>query len=267
MAEHNTFAGQVAVITGAGIGIGKEIAQQLALQGCAVLINDLDAVLLQSAVDELREQGGAVEAFPGDAGDVPTVQQMIAHAVARFGRLDIAVANAGLTVWGSIFDYTPQMFEQLVTVNLRGSYFLTQAAARQMRQQGQGGRILLMSSVTAHQAIRFLSGYAMTKAALEMLARNLVLELSPYGITINCVAPGATITPRNLADDPDYETVWGKVTPRGRPAATMDIAAAALFLLSPAAAHITGQSLVVDGGWTCVSETPRFHFVQTEHTE
>ncbi|MBL8165198.1 MAG: SDR family oxidoreductase [Anaerolineae bacterium] len=264
MAEHNTFAGQVAVITGAGVGIGKEIAQQLALQGCAVLINDIDPALLQATADEIRAQGGTVESFPGDAGDVATVQQMVTNAVDHFGRLDVAVANAGLTVWGSIFDYTPQMFEQLVAVNLRGSYFLTQAAARQMRQQGHGGRILLMSSVTAHQAIRFLSGYAMTKAALEMLARNLVLELSPYGITINCVAPGATVTPRNLADDPEYEAVWSKVTPRGRPASTMDIAAAALFLLSPAAAHITGQSLVVDGGWTCVSETPHFHFVQTE---
>jgi 3-oxoacyl-[acyl-carrier protein] reductase len=131
-----------------------------------------------------------------------------------------------------------------------------------MRQQGRGGRIVLMSSVTGHQAVQYLSVYAMTKAALEMLARNLVIELSPFGITINCVAPGATITPRNLADDPNYEAIWSKVTPSGRPALVEDIAQTALFLLSPAASQITGQTIVVDGGWSAVSPTPALDFVE-----
>jgi 3-oxoacyl-[acyl-carrier protein] reductase len=190
------------------------------------------------------------------------VQQLVGDAVQAFGRLDIAVANAGLTSWGDFFDYEPENFDRVVGVNLRGSYFLAQAAARQMRAQGSGGRILLMSSVTGHQAIRYLSCYAMTKAALEMLARNLVVELSPYGITINAVAPGATITPRNLADDPNYEAVWGALIPTQHAISVEDIAQAALFLLSPQASQITGQTLIVDGGWSAVSPTPPLDFVK-----
>jgi 3-oxoacyl-[acyl-carrier protein] reductase len=255
------FAGQVAVVTGAGVGIGLEIVHQLVVSGASVVLNDVDPALAEASASIV----GAVEVcrpFAGDMADVETIRRLVAFAVESFGRLDIAVANAGLTVWGDFFEYTPEMFDRLVSVNLRGSYFLAQAAARQMCAQGQGGRILFMSSVTGHQAIRYLSGYGMTKAGLEMLARNLVVELSPHRITINCIAPGATVTPRNLADDPNYETVWGGLTPTGRPAFPEDIAKAALFLLSPAAAQITGQTLIVDGGWSAISPVPSLDFVE-----
>lgn len=255
------FSGQVAIVTGAGVGIGYAIAHQLAAEGAAVLLNDVDAGLAEQAAATIRELGGQCQAYAGDVAMVDTVRELVTSTGTTFGRLDMVVCNAGLTVWGDFFDYTPEMFERLVSVNLRGSYFLAQAAARQMRAQGQGGRILFMSSVTGHQAIQYLSGYSMTKAALEMLARNLVVELSPYHITINCVAPGATVTPRNLADDPNYETVWGGLTPLGRAGQPDDIAAAALFLLSPAASQITGQTLIVDGGWSAISPVPRLDFV------
>lgn len=259
------FQDQVAIVTGAGEGIGLEIARQLAMQGASVLLNDIDENLAQTAAREITAAGGNCRPFAGDASDVPTVRAMVQEAVDRFGRLDIAVANAGLTSWGDFFDYEPDTFDRVLALNLRGSYFLAQAAARQMRAQGIGGRILLMSSVTGHQAIPYLSAYGMTKAALEMLARNLVIELSPHGITINAVAPGATVTPRNLADDPDYEAHWSRVTPTGRPAQPSDIANAALFLVSPSAGQITGQTIVVDGGWTRISPTPSLDFV--EHNE
>jgi 3-oxoacyl-[acyl-carrier protein] reductase len=260
--ETGMFTDQVAIVTGAGEGIGQAIAAELCRQGAAVLLNDLDPERAATAAAAIRETtGGACVAAPGDAGDVATVQGLVAQAVAQFGRLDIAVANAGITLWRDFFEYRPADFERVVGVNLRGSYFLAQAAARQMRQQGRGGRLLFMSSVTGHQAIRYLSAYAMTKAALEMLARNLVIELSPWSITVNCVAPGATLTPRNLADDPNYEAVWSALTPLQRVATAQDIANAALFLLSPAAAHITGQTVIVDGGWSAVSPTPPLDFV------
>jgi glucose 1-dehydrogenase len=256
------FLNRVAVVTGAGVGIGYEIARQMASQGASVLLNDIDESLAKQAAQSIVHAGGACRPFPGDVSDVATVRNMVSTAVETFGRLDFAVANAGLTTWGDFFEYAPEMFERVVSLNLRGSYFLAQAAARQMRAQGQGGRILLMSSVTGHQAIRYLSVYAMTKAALEMLARNLVIELSPYNITINCVAPGATVTPRNLVDDPNYETSWGNLTPTGRAGQPEDIAQAALFFLSPAASQITGQTLIVDGGWSAISPTPSLDFVQ-----
>lgn len=268
------FEGQAAVITGAAVGIGYEIARQLALNGASVLLNDVDEAAAKTAADQIRAEGGTCEGVGGNCADVTVVRGLVEQTVYRFGRLDLAIANAGLTYWGDFFEYEPENFERVVDLNLKGSYFLAQAAARQMRAARQiraaqqmriqdgGGRILFVSSVTGHQAIRYLSVYGMTKAALEMLARNLVVELSPYGITVNAVAPGATLTPRNIEDDPNYENVWGSLTPTGRVAYPEDIASAALFLLSPAARQITGQTLIVDGGWTAISPTPPLDFVE-----
>jgi 3-oxoacyl-[acyl-carrier protein] reductase len=177
---------------------------------------------------------------------------MVDAAVNSYGRLTMAVANAGITKFGDFFEFTPASFELVVRLNLGGSFFLAQAAARQMRKQGNGGRIIFMSSVTGHQAHPQLAAYAMTKAGLEMLARNLVLELSPYGITVNAIAPGATLTERTL-EDANYEQTWTTLTPMGRPGRVTDVANAAMFLLSKEAEHITGQALIVDGGWTAVS--------------
>jgi len=124
-----------------------------------------------------------------------------------------------------------------------------------MIKQGNGGAILFTSSVTGHQAHKNLAAYGMSKAALEMLAKNLVVELSAHRINVNTVAPGATLTERTL-EDKDYEKTWSAITPMGRPAYVSDIAQAALFLVSDEAKHITGQSLVIDGGWTSVSPSP-----------
>jgi 3-oxoacyl-[acyl-carrier protein] reductase len=258
------FENKVAIVTGAGVGIGYEIARQLAANGASVLLNDLDAALAEQSAARIQQEGGVCHSVGGDTADVATVRGLVAKAVADFGRVDIAVANAGLTSWGDFFEYEPETFDRVLAVNLRGSYFLTQAAARQMRAQGSGGRIILISSVTGHQALQYLSCYGMTKAALEMLARNLVVELSPYGITINAVAPGATVTPRNLADDPNYEAIWGNLTPTKRAGQPMDIANAVLFLASPYSAQITGQTLVVDGGWSAISPTPSLDFVEKQ---
>jgi 3-oxoacyl-[acyl-carrier protein] reductase len=112
-----------------------------------------------------------------------------------------------------------------------------------------------MSSVTGHQAHQNLAAYGMTKAALEMLAKSLVIELSPYRINVNTIAPGATLTERTM-NDAAYEKTWSAITPMGRPASTGDIADAALFLVSDGARHITGQNLVIDGGWTSISPPP-----------
>jgi glucose 1-dehydrogenase len=246
---------RVVIVTGAGQGIGFEICRQLTLQGDCVLLNDVDASLAETAAAELRAAGGQCIASSGDTAEVTVVRHLVAEAVNRFGRLDLVVANAGITLFGDFFDYEPAAFERVMDVNLRGTFFLVQAAARHMRAQSEGGSIVLMSSVTAQMAHRNLAAYGMTKAAIEMLAKNLVVELSEFGININAVAPGATLTERTL-DDPDYQHTWSRITPLGRPASVHDIAAAVLFLGSAAARHITGQTLVVDGGWTSVGVSP-----------
>lgn len=250
-----TFQSQTAIVTGAGVGIGFAIARDLARQGASVLLNDLDQTLAHRAAATIQQEGGRCLAYPGDVSDVAFIQSMVDKAVAEFGKLTIVVANAGITIFGDFLDYQPDNFQKVVNLNLRGSFFLTQIAARQMRAQQTGGSVLLMSSVTGHQAHPGLAAYGMTKAALEMLAKNLVLELSPYGININAVAPGATQTERTL-DDPTYVPIWSRITPMGRPATVDDISNAVLFLVAPQSRHITGQSLVVDGGWTAVSPPP-----------
>lgn len=251
----DSFKGQVAIVTGAGQGIGFEICSQLASQGASVVLNDIDEKLTSSAVSKINTGGGNCIGLPGDAGNVSFINEMVKQAVNEFGKLNIVIANAGITLFADFFDYTPEAFNKVMQVNLAGSFFLAQAAAKQMKQQGTGGSILFMSSVVGHQAHKNLAAYAITKAGLEMLAKNLVIELSPYHITANAIAPGATLTERTM-DDKEYDSTWSRITPIGKPATTTDIAKAALFLVSPDAKHITGQSLVVDGGWTSVSPSP-----------
>jgi glucose 1-dehydrogenase len=250
-----SFHNHVAVVTGAGQGIGFEIARQLALQGASVVLNDIDESLTNSAVNKITNEGGQCDGLVGDASNTSFISQMVEYAVKRFGKLTIAIANAGITLYADFFDYTPDAFEKVMKLNLGGSFFLAQLAARQMKKQETGGSILFMSSVVGHQAHKNLAAYAITKAGLEMLAKNLVIELSPYKITVNTIAPGATLTERTT-DDKEYEKTWSQITPLGKPATTTDIANAALFLVSPEARHITGQSLIIDGGWTSVSPSP-----------
>lgn len=253
-----TFEKQTAIVTGAGTGIGFEIARQLALDGATVILNDLDTGLAEKAAYSIRSKGGKVLPVAGDSSSMQLITGLVETALAETGRLDIVVANAGITTFGDFFDYTLEDFQRLVSVNLQGSFFLAQAAARMMRTQGSGGRILFMSSVTGVQAHRFLGAYGMTKAALQMLAKALVPELSPFGITANAIAPGATLTERTLLDDPHYPEVWSQLSPTGRASTPEDVARAALFLVSPYSGQITGQTLVVDGGWSSVSPEPPF---------
>ena len=249
------FKEQVAIVTGAGKGIGFEICRQLALNGATVVLNDIDEQLCNDAAETIKNENGNCFAYAGNAGDVNFIRTMVNETAARFGKLNIAIANAGITLFGDFFEYAPEAFNNVMQVNLGGSFFLAQAAALQMKKQQTGGSILFMSSVTGHQAHKDLAAYAMTKAGIEMLAKNLVVELSPYHITVNAIAPGATLTERTL-DDPEYESTWKKLTPMGRPATATDIANAALFMVSEKAKHITGQSLIIDGGWTAVSPSP-----------
>lgn len=247
------FEHHVAIVTGAGQGIGYEICRQLAANGANVLLNDIDEELTTSAVEKINKESGNCFGFAGDAANPEFIQHMVDEAVQKFGKLTIAIANAGITLFGDFFSYSQNDFYKVVHTNIGGSFFLAQAAARQMKQQG--GSILFMSSVTGHQAHKNLAVYSMTKAALEMLAKNLVAEISAYNINVNAIAPGATITERTV-NDPGYESTWSRITPIGRPATPSDIAGAALFLVSSKARHITGQTLVIDGGWTCLSPSP-----------
>lgn len=253
--QNKLFSNQVAIVTGAGVGIGFEVARQLVQQGAKVVLNDIDENLAQSASEKISEQGGICKAFGGDISTIGTIEGIVKFAVETFGKLDILVANAGITTFGDFLAYQPESMQKLLQVNLFGTFFLTQAAAKQMVLQGNGGSILLTSSVTAHAAHLNLAAYGMTKAAIDQLAKNLIVDLAPHRININTIVPGATLTERTL-EDAAYIQTWSRITPSGRPATVEDIANAALFLVSPLSRQIMGQNLVIDGGWTSVGVSP-----------
>jgi glucose 1-dehydrogenase len=255
MIFNQLFQNQVAIVTGAGIGIGFEIAKQLTQAGAKVILNDIDDDLANTAVTFIKASGGICEKFVGDVSELATIQALVKKTVDTFGKIDILIANAGITTFGDFWEYQPESMQKILQVNLFSTFFLTQAATKQMIGQGNGGSILLTSSVTGHQAHKYLAAYGMTKAGIEQLAKNLVVDLSPFQININTVAPGATLTERTLSDA-NYLETWSRITPTGRPATVQDIANAALFLVSPLSRQITGQSLVVDGGWTSVGPSP-----------
>jgi len=250
------FKNKTAIVTGAGQGIGFEICRSLARAGAHVILNDIDPGLVKHAVDAInRECSDACTGIPGDSSDLDIIKKMVKNVVEKYKRLDIVVANAGITLFGDFLTYSPEAFNKVMQVNLGGSFFLAQASANQMKNQIDGGSILFISSVTGHQAHKNLAAYGMSKAALEMLAKNLVIELSEYKINVNAIAPGATVTERTM-QDPAYNEIWSRITPMGRPALVKDIADTVLFLVSDKARHITGQTIIVDGGWSSVSPYP-----------
>lgn len=262
MTVNDIWSNKAVFVSGAGVGIGYALCHAFAAAGAIVGLNDIDANLAAAAAARINTAVAAerVAPVPFDVADVTAVRQGIAAFAGRQGRLDVAIANAGVTQYGRFLDYEPQPFDRVMAVNLRGTFFTAQAAARQMIGRRQAdGRILLMASVTGVRAFKALGTYGVSKAGIIHMARVLALELADIGITVNAICPGATVTERTVADDADYAAKWAGVTPDGRVGGVEDIVAAALFLADPAARHITGQTIQVDGGWSLRSPIPDDH--------
>ena len=257
-----SLQGKVAIVTGGSREIGATMAQALASAGAAVMIVHHGAPeLAEAVVAHIRASGGQAASLQADLSSVADNQRLVAQTVEAFGRLDIFVANAGLTMWGPFLEVDEATWDTVSDLNLKGSYFGAQAAARQMvaqRESGDAtcGRIVFSSSVTGVQALPNCSAYAVTKAGLRHMATVLALELGQYGITVNTLGIGATVNERNVRDDQDYETHWSEVTPTGRCGQPEDAATALLFLVSAEAAMVSGQTLMIDGGWTTVGHAP-----------
>lgn len=248
---------RVAVVTGASHEIGAAMAEALAARGAAVVVaHHGEPVRADGVVERIRAMGGRALTVDADLSRVDENRRLVERTVEELGRLDVFVANAGLTRWAPFLEVDEKTWDTVVDLNLKGSYFGAQAAARQMVVQGDGGRIVFSSSVTGTLAIANASAYAVTKAGLRHMARVLALELGTHGITVNALAIGATVNERNLADDPGYAEHWAGVVPAGRAGTPVDIAAALAFLVSDEAALVTGHTLAVDGGWSGVGRTP-----------
>lgn len=245
-------------VTGAGKGIGYEICRQYAIEGAIVGLNDVDEDLAKQASQKINDEVDreAVFPYPVDISNVAATRRVIQTFSNNHDGLHIMIANAGITNFGAFLKDEPEEFDRLMGINMRGTYFSVQAAAKEMIARKLSGRILLMSSVVGVQAHLNLAAYSMSKAGIRMLAKSLAIELGTHGITVNAIGPGATITERTLDIDPKFTSGWQAVNPNNIVGKVEDISAATLFLTADEARHISGEILMIDGGWTIYSPLP-----------
>lgn len=245
--------GRVAVVTGAGQGLGKWIALALAEAGADVLVNALHSETAERTCAEIREMGRRAIALAADVSDVEATKAMMATAEADLGGLDILVNNAGINVHKPALDFTPADFDRIVDVNAKGVFFCSQAAAARMIPKRAGKIINVASSVAFLVRAGIPNAvYAMTKAGVVMLTKALAEEWSRFNIHVNAVAPGYFLTPLvedRFKDRQMYNTIVAS-TPLGRAGNPEDIMGAVVFLASAASSYITGQTICIDGGRT-----------------
>jgi NAD(P)-dependent dehydrogenase (short-subunit alcohol dehydrogenase family) len=247
----NLLTGKVALVTGAARGIGRAIAEVYAEHGARVAVADLLLDEARAVAEGINAGGGRAIALQLDVSDPGSVQQAVDATVAEFGRLDILVNNAGIHRGHPIVDFSMEDWEAVFAVNMRGTFLCSQAAARQMIEQGDGGCIINMSSASGKKPDPQGAAYCASKSAVIGFTRVLALELGEHGIRANAVLPGATDTKmlRDVTDrEPGFMDDLVATTALDKIATPRDQANAFLFLASDLASHITGEQLVVAGG-------------------
>ena len=239
---------KTALVTGAAKGIGKGIALQLAVQGCDVAINDYaDPAGAEATASEIRALGRQALVVMANVGDAREVDSMFQAVFKQFPQLDILVNNAGVQTWKALLDLEEREWDRTIDTNLKGCYLCTQRAARRMKEQG-GGRIINIGSGCNKIAFPKLVDYTASRGGIEMFTKVAAVELGPYRITVNCVAPGAIETERTKTEAADFAGTWANLTPLGRVGTPADVANAVVFLAGESSGFITGQTIWVDGG-------------------
>jgi len=248
---------QTALVTGASRGIGKEIALELARNGWRVAVNYYNdpASLVDATVAEIRKLQADALPIEADIRCSSQVTAMFEKVIATFGRLDLLVNNAGVQTFKPLLEVTEEEWDLVVDTNLKGCFLCTQQAARYMTEHG-GGAIVNLGSGCNKLAFPSLVAYTASKGGIEMFTKEAAVELGPYGIRVNCIAPGAIESERTRAEDPDYAGTWSKLTPLGRVGTAADIAPTVLFLASKGASFISGQTIWIDGALFTQAQWP-----------
>ncbi len=233
------LAGKTALVTGANGGIGSEISRALAENGAHVIVNYFED---RAGAEALATSIGGTAKY-ADVGNSTDVDKMIEE----FPRIDILVNNSGIQTFSPLLDLPEDDWDRVIRTNLKGCFLCTQRVGRIMRRNG-GGRIINLGSGANKTAFPGLSSYTASRGGIETFTKVAAAELGAFGITVNCVAPGAIETERTKNETQDYAGTWGKLTPLGRVGTTADVARVILFFASDAAEFVTGQTLWVDGG-------------------
>jgi len=242
------LGGKAAIVTGAAAGIGRAIAEALSAAGAAVAIADLKGA--DEAAAALRASGRKAVGIAADVGKEEDCARLVSEAAQALGRVDILVNNAGIAMPRPFLELPLAEFERVMRVNVTGALLCAQHAARRMIAQGGGGRIVNIASISGQRAGIARTAYGTSKAALIQLTRQMALELAPHAITANAIAPGPVETDMvRTAHTPAQREAYGRLVPLGRYGTPEEIAAAALYLVSDAAAYVTGHVLDVDGGF------------------
>ncbi len=243
--------GKVAIVTGAATGIGKAIVTGMAKEGASVVIDYVgDPKLADGVVKEIQDAGGKAIAFEADVSNPGQVNNLVEQSLKALGRLDILVNNAGLEYKYPFTEYPFDRWQKVIAVDLTGPFLCAQAAAKAMIQQGTGGRIINISSV--HEDLPMITNapYCAAKGGLRMLMRTIAVELAPYKITVNNIAPGAIYTPIDAAVEANkaIEKQLLAEIPLGRWGKPEEVADLAIFIASDAAGYSTGSTFFIDGG-------------------
>ncbi len=244
---------RIAIVTGGSRGIGKSIAMGLANHGAHVVIASRKLAACETLAAEIQKNGGTAFAVASNAGDLESVEALVKHVMNEHGRLDILINNAAANPWfGPIIDLELPAYEKTVDVNIRGALFTSILAARAMRDAG-GGTIVNTGSVNGRQPVLGQGIYSITKGALETMTRSLAKEWAEHGIRVNALLPGVTKT--DALDDlfrgsDELPPALKAAIPLARHASPDEMAGAAIFLASDASSFVTGECIVVDGGWT-----------------
>ncbi len=252
MTIHNPLrlSGKVALVTGAGTGIGKAAALLFAQEGAAVALAGRREEPLREVVKAIRGRGGHAMALPTDVTDELAVDRLIRGVEDGLGLLDVAFNNAGIMgAYKSIVDMTAEEFDTVIATNLRGVWLLARAEIRAMLTSGRQGSIVNTSSFVAQAATAGMSAYAPSKAGLDALARALALEVGPHGIRVNNVAPGVIRTPMSEGLSSETYEALARHAALKRLGAPQDVAAVAVWLATDEARFVTGQTIMADGGF------------------
>jgi glucose 1-dehydrogenase len=243
--------GKVAVVTGSGSGIGQAIAERLAQDGADCVIDYRDHVEQADVTrQKIEAAGGKAIMVHADVSILADTANLIDQAWTQLGSCDILVNNAGIEKHADFVDVTEADYDAVLNVNLKGTFFLTQAFVRRLKAAGKPGRVINISSVHEDMVFPHFSTYCASKGAMRMLMRNLAVELGPVGITVNNIAPGAINTPINtalLADKPKLDALLANI-PLGRLGKPEEVAGVAAFLASEDGAYVTGSTYFLDGG-------------------